>query len=238
MKSSPPGTASRHLRDGGLSINKEKRMKIRIMPLIVFVLLVTACAAPSTPQPIDTIAPTIEATSTPEATLPPAQTEPSPTTESAPAITMATYTDDFAGFSIDYPADWFLEASALTHAQESFAYSVSVASWDILHPPAPTDKDPDKLPSGGAKIDVNVVKQSMTLEEAVTQQGQDELGTPILARKDVTLANGLPAVMLDFEGFAGPIRTLITVLNGNVIYVSGYGNLENFESIALTLRAR
>ena len=38
--------------------------------------------------------------------------------------------------------------------------------------------------------------------------------------------------------FAGPIRTLITVLNGNVIYVSGYGDLENFETIALTLRPK
>lgn len=151
---------------------------------------------------------------------------------------MTTYTDDFAGFSIDYPANWFLESSALAHAQESFAYSVSVASWDILHPPAPTDKDPDKLPPGGAKIDVNVTKQSMTLEEAVTQQGQNELGTPILARKDVTLANGLPAVILDLDSPIGPIRTLITTLNGNVIYVSGYGNLENYEAIALTLRAK
>jgi hypothetical protein len=82
------------------------------------------------------------------------------------------------------------------------------------------------------------MKQSMTLEEAVTQQGQSELGTPILARKDVTLANGLPAVILDLDSPIGPIRTLITILNGNVIYVSGYGDLENFETIALTLRAK
>jgi hypothetical protein len=54
----------------------------------------------------------------------------------------------------------------------------------------------------------------------------------------VTLANGLPGVILDVEGMAGPTRTLITVLNGNLIYVSGYGNLENFEAIALTLRAK
>jgi hypothetical protein len=34
------------------------------------------------------------------------------------------------------------------------------------------------------------------------------------------------------------IRTLITVLNGNIIFVSGYGNLEHFETIALSLRAK
>ena len=75
------------------------------------------------------------------------------------------------------------------------------------------------------------------MEEAVAQQAENESGSPILAREDVTLAGGLPAAIIDVEGFAGLTRTLITVLNGNVIYISAYGNLENFETIALTLRA-
>lgn len=211
-------------------------MKTRPVLVGVFVLLFSACATPVTPQPAATAIPTRETLPTPEPTQPPVQVEPSPTTASVPATAMKTYTDDFAGFSLDYPANWFLEASALAHAQESFGYSVSVASWDILNPPAPTNKDPNTLPAGGTKIDIAVTKQAMTLEEAVAQQAQNELGTPILAREDVTLANGLPGVIIDMEGFAGLTRTLITILNGNVIYVSGYGNLENFETIALTLR--
>jgi hypothetical protein len=208
------------------------------MLLSAFVLLVSACAAPSTPQPIDTAVPTIEATSTPEPTLPPVQTEPSPTTESAPAVTLTTYTDDFAGFSIDYPAGWFIDASAAANAEQAFAYSVPIATWDLRNPPTPSGKDLNTLPEGATKIDVNVMKQSMTLEEAIAQQAENESGSPILARKDVTLAGGLPGVILDVEGMAGLTRTLITVLNGNVIYVSGYGDLENFEAIALTLRAK
>lgn len=213
-------------------------MKTKLFLLCAFVLLISACAAPSTPQPIDTIVPTVEATSTPEPTQPPVQVEPSPTTESTPAMTMTTYTDDYAGFSLDYPAGWFLESSVLAHVQESIGYSISVASWDILHPPTPGGKNPNGLPAGGAQIDVSVLKQSMTLEEAVTQQGQVENMSPILARKDVTLANGLPAVILDFDSPIGPVRTLITTLNGNVIFVSGYGNLEHYETIALSLRAK
>ena len=92
------------------------------------------------------------------------------------------------------------------------------------------------MPEGATKIDVAVTKQATTLEEAVAQQAENESGAPILAREDVTLAGGLPAVILDVEGFAGLTRTVITVLNGNVIYVSAFGNLENFETIALTLR--
>jgi len=149
---------------------------------------------------------------------------------------MTTYTDTFAGFSLDYPANWFLESSALLHAEESTIYSVGMASWDIVHPAESTGKQANSLPPGGTKIDVGVLKQPMTLEEAVAQLS--EADGPILARNDVTLAGGLPGVILDFEGFAGLTRTLITILNENVIYVTGYGNLENFESIALTLRPK
>jgi len=213
-------------------------MKIKLTLLIAFPLLFSACAAPSTPQPAATAIPTSETLPTPELTEPPVQLEPARTAENMPGVTMTTYTDDFAGFSLDYPANWFLEASALAHAQESIGYNVSVASWDILHPPTPSGKDLNTLPPGATKIDVAVMKQSMTLEEAIAQQSQIENASPILARKDVTLAGGLPAVILDMEGFAGLTRTLITVLNGNVIYVSGYGSLEPFEAIALSLRAK
>ena len=213
-------------------------MKIKFTLLIAFPLIISACAAPSTPQPAATAIPTSETLPTPEVTEPPVQLEPAPTTENMPAVTMTTYTDDFAGFSLEYPANWFLEASALAHAQESIGYNISVASWDILHPPTPGGKDLNTLPPGATKIDVAVMKQSMTLEEAIAQQSQIENASPILTRKDVTLADGLPAVILDMEGFAGLTRTLITVLKGNVIYVSAYGNLEPFEAIALSLRAK
>jgi hypothetical protein len=82
---------------------------------------------------------------------------------------------------------------------------------------------------------VTVIKEPMTLESAVAQVRQT--GTPILARRDVALANGITGIILDIEGFAGLAHMLIAGLNGNVIYVTGYGNLENFETIALSLRA-
>ena len=207
-------------------------MKTRFLLVCVFALLISACAAPGSPEPIVTTIPTEDIAPTAEPVL----TEPVPTSGTLPR--MQTYTDDVAGFSIDYPAGWFIDTSAAANAAEAFAYSVPIATWDLRNPPTPSGKDPNTLPEGGTKIDVNVMKQPMTLEEAVAQQSQNEMGSPILARKDVTLANGQPAVILDVEGFVGLSRTLITVLNGNVIYVSGYGNLENFETIALTLRPK
>jgi hypothetical protein len=206
-------------------------MKTRFLLFGAFLFILSACTLTVTTQSAQIATPASEILPTPEQNLPPAETPVS-------ASGTTTYTDEFAGFSLDYPTNWFLESSALIHAQESVGYNISIASWDILNPPTPTGKDLNTLPPGGTKIDVAVTKQSMTLEEAVTQQGQNETGNPILARKDVTLANGLPGVIIDMEGFAGLTRTLITVLNGNVIYVSGYGNLENFETIALTLRPK
>jgi hypothetical protein len=231
-------------------------MKSRFIVFSAFALLFSACAAPRTTQPVTqpvepvlptnenlftpvpSVLPTGGTLPTPESTLPPVQSEPLPTTENLPATTMVTYTDEVAGFSLDYPADWFIDASATSNAQQAFAYSVSIATWDLRNPLPPGGKGSNGIPTGGTKIDVGVVKQSMTLEEALAQPSQNESGSPVLARKDVTLANGLSGVILDFEGPAGPVRTLITVLNGNVIYVSGYGDLEQFESIALTLRAK
>jgi hypothetical protein len=206
-------------------------MRIRPILFVAFTLLFNACSFSAATLPV-------EQTSPAEQTLPASEQNPLPTPTSMPAGERLTYTDPVAGISMDYPASWYLESSALRHAEESFGYSVSVASWDILNPPTPSGKGQNGVPEGGTKIDVAVTKQAMTLEEAVAQQEQNESGSPILARKDITLASGLPAVILDFEGPFSPIRTLITVLNGNIIYVSGYGNLEPYEAIALSLRPK
>ncbi|HET6597491.1 MAG TPA: hypothetical protein VFG81_17835 [Anaerolineales bacterium] len=206
-------------------------MRIRPILFVAFTFLFSACSFSAGTLPAEETSPTGQS-------LPTSEQNPLPTPTSMTAGELLTYTDDFAGFSLDYPANWYLESSALIHAEESFGYNVSIATWDILNPPTPSGKGQDGIPEGGTKIDVAVTKQAMTLEEAIAQQEQIEGAAPILARTDVTLASGLPAVILDFEGPFGPIRTLITVLNGNIIYVSGYGNLENFESIALTLRPK
>jgi hypothetical protein len=201
-------------------------MKTKLLLVLVFALAFSACAAPSTTQPIATNLPPAEILTTPQ--IPPPQNE-------NPSV-MTTYTDNVAGFSLDYPTGWYVESSILVHAEEVTNYSISISSWDITIPPTPSDKQLTGLPEGGTKFDVTVIKDATTLEAAVEQVGQT--GTPILARSDVTLPNGVPAVILDIEGFGGRARMLISILNGNVIYVTGYGNLEYFEPVALSLRAK
>jgi hypothetical protein len=132
---------------GNESQIKEKTMKTKLILLCAFAFLFSACATPNNSQPIDTQLPIEEIASTPEPTQPAVQTEPTPISGNLPATLI--YTDEFAGFSLDYPANWFLESSALIHAQESIGYNISIASWDILTPPTPTGKDLNTLPRAG-----------------------------------------------------------------------------------------
>jgi hypothetical protein len=187
-----------------------------ILTLGALTLILGACASP-----------------TPSASPDVGTPEPMPTSADAPG--MVTYTDDLAGLALDYPSGWFIDTSALAHAEESTAYTVGITSWDMSNPPTPEGKQLNTFPEGETKIELGVFKEPMTLEEAVAQQREG--GSEITAEEPVALSDGTPAVILDFEGFAGPGRTLIAILNGNVIYVTGYGDLANFEPIALSLRA-
>lgn len=195
-----------------------------ILILGALTLILGACAAPNPSASPEAATPESMLTSAPEA---------GPTSAAAPG--MVTYTDDLAGISLGYPADWYIDTSALAHAEESTAYTVGIASWDMSNPPTPAGKQLNTFPEGETKIELGVFKETMTLEEAVAQQRAG--GGEITAEERVALSDGTPAVILDFEGFAGLGRTLIAILNGNVIYLTGYGDLGNFETIALSLRA-
>jgi hypothetical protein len=99
------------------------------------------------------------------------------------------------------PAGWFLETSVLEHVEESLSYSISISSWDINNPPPASDRQPNGLPYKGTKFDVTVIKDATTMEAAIEEVRRS--GTPILAQRDVTLANGVPAVIL--RGICRPV---------------------------------
>ncbi len=161
---------------------------------------------------------------------------PAPATIS-PISNVLTYTDSIAGFSIDYPADWFLESSSLAGANKKQNYTVIITSWDILN--ATPEAKGNLVPNEETKIDISVSKQNLTLEEVVAQQKQQFTSSNIiLFEKLITLDSGIQGMLWEIEGLGGPVRTLMVVLNGNVIYISGYGDLQDFDTIALTFRAQ
>lgn len=207
-------------------------MKNRSLASIALtVLLITACSSQTvTSAPPPTIV--IESSPTP---IPSAL----PTETLNPLGEVKTYRDANAGFALDYPAAWFVEDDAAQNAAGSAVYTVSLFSWDrASYTPAP--KDLNTLPDGATKIDITVFNQGpSTLEEAINQYKNQDSGTPVNFQKEEnwTLNNGEKAVYVESEGAFGVVATMITLVKGRIIYISGYGNLIPFKAIALSLRA-
>jgi len=208
-------------------------MKHKILfSITMTAMLITACGSRTVSLPPETTA-TVESS--------PTQTTASaPTETSAPLGEVKVYRDGNASFALDYPAAWFIEDSAAEDAAASAVYTVSLFSWDRVSY-SPTPKDPNTLPDGATKIDITVFNQGPgTLDEVVSQYKNQDGGTPVefLKQEDCTLDNGEKAVYVESEGAFGVVATMITLVNGKVVYVSGYGNLTLFKAIAFTLRAQ
>lgn len=206
------------------------KMKNRtLLSIAVTVLLITACGT-------QTVSSSPHSTRVIELTQIPAA---NPTQTLISLGEVKIYRDANAGFALDYSAAWFIEDNAAQHAAGSAVYTVSLFSWDRASY-TPTPKDLNTLPDGATKIDITVFNQGPgTLEEAVNQYKNQDSGTPVNFQKeeDWTLNNGEKAVYVESEGAFGVVATMITLVRGRTIYVSGYGNLTQVKAIALSLRA-
>jgi hypothetical protein len=202
-------------------------MNGRSIPTTLIILMAcVGCAnqqAPFTEQPLHTSTPLALETDVPVSITPSASTD------------VLTYTDPITGFSMDYPAGWFMDSSALVDANEKQNYVVMITSWDILN--STPEPESHLISSEKTKIDIAVVKQQMSLEEMVAQQKQQITGSDnLLFEELVILENDLQGMLWEIKGLRGPVRTLMIALNGTTVYISGYGNLQGFDKIALTFR--
>lgn len=73
----------------------------------------------------------------------------------------------------------------------------------------------------------------------MSQYKNQDSGTPVkfLKQEDWTLNNDEKAAYVESEGAFGVVAAMITPVKGKIIYVSGYGNLTLFKTIAFTLHA-
>lgn len=147
----------------------------------------------------------------------------------------ATYLDEFAGISLDYPSDWeVLEPSEEQKASAS-TYATTFQSW------ASGPGGGGGIPEGGTKFDLLVQSNSAnTLEEALNwRRTQIEAGaeTTILAEESVTLASGLHGVRIRTESVFGEASEVISVANGHVILFSGIGDEALLNQILQSLRS-
>lgn len=134
-----------------------------------------------------------------------------------------TYVDDELGYAIDYPASWSIDHTAGT--------MVMLTSFDM-----DATGHGGMLP-GDAKIDIvpDLSQVVSTLSDLVAQGEQTG---QVVKQEQVKLAGGVPAVLMYVNSavLGGDTRLLVTVIGGRGIRVQGYGELDLFNSIALSLR--
>jgi hypothetical protein len=196
-------------------------MKTRYQFIVVLTasLLLSACgpleigleetATPAGPQP--TIAPT----ATPPATSVPTAT---------PAATQ-TYRNDAVGFELDYPAEWVVDTAGISNGV-------------ILWSKQPEGPGNDGAPADVVKIDVMALPDvTLRLDELAAQQKAEvaNVNGSILAEERITLASGLEVVRLHVSSL-GEAVSLLAVINGHPVYVTGFGDLSRFDDVARTLR--
>lgn len=161
---------------------------------------------------------------------------------------VATYQDTQAGFTFDYPANWLLTPISDADKANARIYSASLRSYEKQALP----KQQDGIPPDMAAIDVTVTKDGpKTLEQAINERRsaatQSESGQPIqiVSEEDWVLRGGLKAHRLLYNlgkdltaGSDSSDRLsseMITIVNGHMILVSGFGDQSLFDVIASTL---
>jgi hypothetical protein len=196
---------------------------------MIVAALAAGCAAPATPAPLPTEAATAPPTAAPT-DVPPA----TPTAAPTPPFTPATYTDDFAGYSIDFPADWTLDESG-AGAKSQRGYYVQLTSW----PHAPGDISPETH-EGGSRMDFTGYqwdpKNDLDAYIATRKVAWEASGFPLLAEDEWTLSGGLRAVRFLVQAPEEVAYFQLMAIGEMYLVLSGAGDLEMFEAIGRTVR--
>ena len=199
-----------------------KNKMILTASIFVLMMLFTACnAAVQTP-----------ATSSPEESTVPAFPTEDVLPTSAPSIPLTTYEDTASGFTFDYPADWMLDSIILG---ERAPTGYQITSW--AHDPGMVAE----VPEGGTIINIAVQqwdpRGDLTAFIENRKLAWEASGITIMKEENLTLGNGLPAVIFvvigadDVQGYF-----LMSTLGENYLVVSGSGDQAMIDLVARSVR--
>ena len=152
-------------------------------------------------------------------------------------VEVVTYRDEWAGFAFDYPASWELAAPREDIKDISTLYTASFHSPRLVTGP----KQQEGIFPNQAKMDVSVVKDGAPSLEAAVKQRRSEINSPdsgakVVAEETLALPSGLMAVRLHMDTDSGPVSELVTLINGNMILMTGMGDLSLFNPVTESLR--
>ena len=186
-----------------------------------------------TPEPADTPTLTVRPTATPIQT----PTQPVQTYDRL-GITVTTYRDRYAGFTLEYPEGWVTD---LPDESIKAVYSAYPAVF-FSQAPAAERREPGADPDIAMITVVVFNREPHTFDEAVADfkdlmANSNATTRTILAEDPLTLPSGLPAYSwLTEEESDGKSEVILTVINGYRVLLEGKGDLSLFRLLANTLR--
>lgn len=198
-------------------------MKTMLMVLCAIVFFGAGCNLNPTGTPTAALTPTLE---------------PTPLADSSSSsVPMTTQVDKPSGIAFDYPTGWIIVAPP---DKPAVAYSYSLASFDLLNPPAVQSKSQQGVPAGETEIQVNFHTADDTVD-SIRRDLQTEAanGTAKILKEQVrTAPDGSTAYYYEIQGmFEGTGYLFQTRVNGRTVSVVAYGEGNHFEDVIKSLRA-
>ncbi|MCX6049095.1 MAG: hypothetical protein NT075_28680 [Chloroflexi bacterium] len=204
-----------------------------LVPLLMFVLVACNPLGRVEPTIAPTMMPTLAPTTEPmpEAPTPEITSEPTAAPSAAApqlSFTPKTYTDERAGFELDYPAEWTLDPSSQVGVRGGQA---------LLLSPGTT---PETLANGGTRVSITTYnwdpKNDLAAYVAQRKVAWDASGFAIIREERWPLADGRVANIFVVKTPEQPTFTLLTTIGQDYLQISGDGDSALVEEIAHTLR--
>lgn len=207
----------------------------RILFVFPLIVLLAACAAPSTAaepvKPAATAAPAMTEIFIGPSDVPTeAPTEAMPSMKlPAPPFEAQTYIDGKSGFALDYPNGWTVTP-----------VMTSERAAQVMFLSAPDLRDAATLPEGATRLTATVYdwdpKNDLAAYVANWKTAWEASGFTVQEEDELTLELGLPAVQITVQTPDATVVHLITTLGDRYLVLSGEGNLELVKEIVQRVR--
>lgn len=217
-----------------------------LLPVLMFGLVAcgTAGSGGSTATQVPASAPTIappEEAPAPATVEPPTEAVASPTLEPVtdataapeptavqPSFVPATYTDETAGFALEYPAEWTVDPSSQIGVRGGQALLLSLGTTA------------ETLADGGTRVSIVTYvwdpKQDLDAYVAQRKVAWNASGFAILREEEWQLVDGRAVRIFVAQTPEQPTFFLFTTVGDDYLQISGEGDSALVEEIARTLR--
>lgn len=196
---------------------------------VIMIFLLATCSAPQPESPAPTALPT-------QTEIPPTTTALPPTGTLVPAgklpaapFDAQVYINEEAGFALDYPTGWSVNEMV-----------VGPRGTQILFLSNPALAEAARIPEGETRLSATIYQWDPKNDLAAYVQHMKDAwtasGFAILEEQQLTLEQGLPAVLFTVQTPDAHVVFLVTALEDQYLVIAGEGNTDLVKQIVERLR--